>query len=72
MYGKINLRAFEETSNLFCSIDVLAQFLDEIDGLYQGLLGHYSGKNRSELDQAVIGDAVPYHFVEFFINEFPN
>lgn len=62
----------EETSNLYCNITELEEFLDAIDGKYHGLLGHYQGKNLEELEDSSITDALKRNFIEMMMNRNPN
>jgi len=62
----------EETSNLNCNIDELQEFLEGIDGQYDGLMGHYHGKPLAELDNSTIQNALRKNFYQFFIDNNPN
>jgi len=63
----------EETSNLNCGIEELKTFLDDIDGNYNGLMGHYFGKTLADMQESTaITDALHTEFLEFFIANNPN
>jgi len=62
----------EEISNLNCTAEELQEFVDQIDGLYDGLMGHYHGKNFSELNRSNINDALQYNFLKFFQRNSPK
>jgi len=62
----------EETSNLYCNIQELKEFLNGIDGKYNGLMGHYHGKPLDELDDSILNDAIQKNFLQFFIDNNPN
>ncbi|MDY7396961.1 cellulase family glycosylhydrolase [Aureibaculum sp. 2210JD6-5] len=62
----------EETYNLACNVSELQQFLDGIDGKYQGLMGHYFGTPLNQLDDTNINEAIQKNFLEFFIKNNPN
>lgn len=62
----------EETSNLHCTIDELEEFLNEIDGQYDGLMGHYFGKTIDEHKNNDIKDALRKNFLRFFKANNPN
>ena len=63
----------EETSNLECSIEELQTFLDQIEGNYHGLMGHYFGKTVEEMQNSEsVADALHKDFIEFFSANNPN
>jgi len=62
----------EEFYNLSCSTPELEIFLDEVDGYYHGLIGHYMGKTIEEYDTNVLIDVIHKQFIEFFIANNPN
>lgn len=62
----------EETSNLFCSAVELKEFIDAIDGKYNGLMGHYHGTPIAKLSSVVLKDALQRNFLEFFMDNNPN
>ena len=62
----------EETANLMCNIEELEEFLEGIDGKYNGLMGHYFGQTLDEVDDGTISGALRKNFLEFFINKNPN
>ncbi len=62
----------EETSNLNCNIAELEEFIKDIDGKYDSLLGHYQGKTIEELDSGNIKEAIQKNFLQFFKVNNPN
>ena len=62
----------EETYNLNCTVAELTQFISDIDGNYNGLMGHYFGTKLEDLDESDIGQAVQKNFLEFLIEHNPN
>jgi len=63
----------EEISNLHCTVLELETFLSQINGKYDGLMGHYFGKTLEEMRTSVtIADALHKNFLEFFIANNPN
>ncbi len=63
----------EETANLYCSIEELESFLTQIDGNYEGLMGHYFGKTLEEMQNSdTVSDALRRNFMNFFIANNPN
>jgi hypothetical protein len=62
----------EEFYNLSCSAPELVIFLDQVDGYYHGLIGHYMGKTIEEYDTTILIDFVHKEFLEFFIENNPN
>lgn len=62
----------EEFYNLSCSTDDLVFFLDQIDGYYNGLIGHYMGKTIEEYDTTKLVDYIHKEFLEFFMENNPN
>lgn len=62
----------EEFYNLSCSTDDLVFFLEQIDGYYNGLIGHYMGKTIEEYDTTKLVDYIHKEFLEFFIENNPN
>ena len=62
----------EETANLNCTIDDLEDFLNQIDGQYHGLLGHYHGKKMEDLKRNNIKDALQLNFLKMFLRRNPN
>jgi len=63
----------EETGNLQCSVAELETFLNQIDGNYNGLMGHYFGNTLEEMEAAnTIVDALQKQMVEFIIANNPN
>ena len=62
----------EETYNLFCNIPELNNFLTEINGNYQGLMGHYLGTPIEDLDENIIADAIQKNFLQFLKDNNPN
>lgn len=56
-----------EFFNLYCDIDELEYFVKELEGLYQGLIGHYDGRTMEELaKQANMADFARIEFLRFF------
>jgi endo-1,4-beta-mannosidase len=62
----------EETYTLKCNVAELSIFFDEIEGKYDGLMGHYFGKPLDELDGDVLSDQLIKSFLEFFTEKNPN
>jgi len=62
----------EEISNLHCNIDELGQFFNEVEGKYQGMMGHYFGKTIGELDLNTISGALRNNFLQYFVDNNPN
>lgn len=62
----------EETYNLNCNIGELEEFIDGVDGGYQGLMGHYFGTPLEDLSDLSIRQAIQKNFLEFFIANNPN
>lgn len=60
-----------ETFNLSCSISELSEFLDRIEGKYEGMFGHYL-KKLSKLFDDSIQDLIIKAFNKFFIERNPN
>lgn len=63
----------EETSNLECTIAELEAFLNQVDGKYNGLMGHYFGTTKEELEATDgFSAALRKNFLEFFVANSPN
>lgn len=62
----------EEFYNLNCSAADLEVFLQQIEGNYHGLIGHYMGKTIEEYDTNVLVEVIHKQFLEFFIENNPN
>ena len=62
----------EEFYNLSCSTGELEIFLEQVEGNYHGLIGHYMGKTIEEYDTTVLVDYIHKEFLEFFIENNPN
>ena len=62
----------EEFYNLSCTTPELEIFLEQVDGYYHGLIGHYMGKTIEEYDTTVLIDYIHKEFLEFFIENNPN
>jgi len=63
----------EETGNLHCTIPELQSFISQIDGHYDGLMGHYFGKTLEEMQASgTFVDANHKNLVEFIIANDPN
>jgi len=63
----------EEISNLDCNIQELEDFLNQIEGKYQGLMGHYFGKTLSQMQaNNSFSDATRANFINFFRANNPN
>ncbi len=60
-----------ETSATHCGEEGLKEFIDRIDGKYEGLVGHYFGKTPEEKCET-IQEAVLMGTVKFFIKYNPN
>lgn len=61
-----------EIYNLSCTTDDLVVFLDQIDGNYHGLVGHYFGKTIEEYDTTILVEWIHKEFLDFFIENNPN
>jgi hypothetical protein len=62
----------EEFYNLNCSASELEDFLEQVEGFYHGLIGHYMGKTIEEYDTNIVVDVIHKDFLEFFISNNPN
>jgi len=62
----------EEFYNLLCSTDDLEYFLQQSEGNYHGVIGHYFGKKLEEYDDTDIVDAIHKDFMVFFMENNPN
>jgi hypothetical protein len=62
----------EEFYNLNCSALELEDFLEQVEGFYHGLIGHYMGKTIEEYDTNIVVDVIHKEFLEFFISNNPN
>jgi len=62
----------EEFYNLSCSTPELVIFLDQIEGNYHGLIGHYMGKTIEEYDTTILVEYIHKEFLEFFIKNNPD
>jgi len=63
----------EEISNLHCNIQELEDFLNQVEGKYQGLMGHYFGKTLSEMQaNDTFTDGTRTNFINFFSANNPN
>jgi len=62
----------EEFYNLSCTTPELEYFLEQVEGNYHGLIGHYMGKTIEEYDTTILVDWVHKEFLEFFIANNPN
>ncbi len=61
-----------ECSTLHCGEDELKDFINQIDGKYQGLVGHYFGKKPEDYNEGTIIDALHKIAIEFFVKNNPN
>lgn len=61
-----------ETFNLSCSISELTEFLDNVDGKYKGLFGHYLGAPSKEISQDSIQELISRSFFQLFMERNPN
>ena len=61
----------EEFGRLHCSIEEMESVLNDIDGKYHGMIGHYFGKTLEEHENTIV-DALHKEFLEFFIANNPN
>ncbi len=62
----------EEIFNLNCTISELEWFLEEVDGKYAGLIGHYFGRTIEQYTNPDIQDALRRNFLTFFKENNPN
>jgi len=63
----------EEASNLLCSIEEFETFLGQIEGEYNGLMGHYFGETIEDMQNSnTFAAASRIDFIEFFKNSNPN
>jgi len=65
-------QVIEETSNLNCTIKELEEFVEGIEGSYNGLMGHYFGTPIEDLSSLNIREAVQKNFLEFFRDNKPQ
>ena len=62
----------EEFYNLSCSTTELEFFLNQINGNYNGVIGHYMGKTIEEYDTTNLVEYIHKEFLDFFIENNPN
>lgn len=57
-----------EFFNLYCGIDDLEYFVRELQGQYQGLIGHYDGRTIEDLaTPTTLADSFRLEFLRFFL-----
>jgi hypothetical protein len=61
-----------ECSTLHCGEGELKDFINQIDGKYEGLVGHYFGKKPEDYKGETIIDALHKIAIEFFVKNNPN
>ena len=61
-----------EFFNLHCSADELKDYIEQTEGQFDGIIGHYFGKRLEDHSLFSVNDQIRKNFIEFMIENNPN